>query len=70
MDSTVFAQEGEPNHWDIYFEVEDVAASLAKADAMGGSTVMGPDETPYGVLAMATDPTGVLYKLRTPPAVG
>ncbi len=70
MDATSFLPEGVPNHWSVYFEVEDVAGTLAKAAEHGGSTLQGPDETPYGVLAVATDSTGAVYKLRTAPAEG
>jgi predicted enzyme related to lactoylglutathione lyase len=70
MDATSFLPDGAPAHWSVYWETEDVAASLKKAEELGGSTLQGPDDTPYGVLATGVDPTGAVYKLRTTPAEG
>ena len=68
MDATAFLPEGVPAHWSVYINVTDVAATVAKAVQLGGSLVVGPDETPYGTLATITDSTGATIKLRTPPA--
>ena len=66
MDATAFLPEGVPAHWSVYIHVDDVAATVAKAQALGGSLVLGPDDTPYGVLATLTDPTGGIIKLQKP----
>ncbi len=34
--------------------------------AATGSVVMDAEDTPYGRLAVVTDPTGAQFKLRTP----
>jgi len=68
MDASAFLPEGVPAHWSIYWEVDDADATVAKAQALGGSRVLGPDDTPYGRLATVTDPAGAQFKLRTPPA--
>ena len=36
----------------------------AKAQSLGGTLKQGPDHTPYGVLALLTDPAGADFKLR------
>lgn len=68
MDATAFLPEGVPNHWSVYFEVDDVDAALAKTVKLGGAIVVPAEDTPYGVLATATDSTGALFKLRKSPA--
>ena len=67
MDATGFLPEGVPSHWSVYFEVEDVDASLARVADLGGTTVVPGEDTPYGRLATAADSTGALFKLRTSP---
>jgi predicted enzyme related to lactoylglutathione lyase len=36
--------EGYPGHVTVYVEVPDVEASLAQAEALGGTRVMGPEQ--------------------------
>ena len=43
--------------------VEDTDAALARIVELGGSTVRPAEDTPYGRLAAATDPTGAQFKL-------
>jgi uncharacterized protein len=64
MDSSGHLPEGTPSYWTVYFSAPDVPAALAKVEALGGNVVMGPDDTPYGVLAVATDATGAAFSLR------
>ncbi len=55
------APEGYEGHVTFYVEVPDVEAALAKAESLGGTRVMGPDEVPGGpVLGQFTDPEGHL----------
>jgi predicted enzyme related to lactoylglutathione lyase len=50
-----------PSHVTFYVEVPDVEAALAKAESLGGSRVMGPDEVTEGVeIGLFTDPEGQL----------
>ena len=63
MDAAAFLPEGVPAHWSIYFAVGDADAALAQIVELGGSIVAGAEDTPYGRLATATDPTGALFKL-------
>jgi predicted enzyme related to lactoylglutathione lyase len=54
--------EGYEGHVMFYIEVPDVEAGLAKAESLGGTRVMGPDEVPgMGiVLGHFRDPEGHL----------
>jgi uncharacterized protein len=51
--------EGYPGHVTFYIEVPDVEAALAKAEGLGGSRVMGPDEVMEGLeIGLFNDPEG------------
>lgn len=52
------APEGHDGHVTFYVEVDDVAAGLAKANSLGGSTVMEPMDIPSGQIALFADPEG------------
>lgn len=65
-DATAFIPEGVPAHWSLYWEVDDTDVAVAKVKALGGSVVMDPHDTPYGRLAVVTDPAGAQFKLRRP----
>lgn len=63
MDASGLLPDGVPAHWSVYFAVDDTDAALAKAVDLGGSILMGAQDTPYGRLATAADPTGAQFKL-------
>jgi predicted enzyme related to lactoylglutathione lyase len=63
MDASSFLPEGVPAHWSIYFGTADADASLATIVELGGSVVQPAEDTPYGRLATAADPTGAQFKL-------
>jgi predicted enzyme related to lactoylglutathione lyase len=67
MDASGFLPEGVPAKWSIYFGVEDADAALAKIVELGGSIVRPAEDTPYGRMAEAADPTGAHFKLIQPP---
>jgi len=49
----------EPNHYTIFYvDVEDVAAALKKAEALGGKTLVPPVDIPTGTFAWMADPEG------------
>jgi predicted enzyme related to lactoylglutathione lyase len=51
--------EGYGGHVTFYVEVPDVEAALAKAESLGGTRMMGPDEPMPGlVIGLFTDPEG------------
>jgi predicted enzyme related to lactoylglutathione lyase len=58
---------GEPSGWNVYFEVPDVDAALAQVTELGGTIVEPAQDTPYGRLARAKDPTGTPFRLVTSP---
>jgi predicted enzyme related to lactoylglutathione lyase len=64
MDASRILPEGSGSQWHIYWEVDDVAATVAKVKDLGGSVLSGPEDTPYGVLAHVADPSGAHFKLR------
>jgi predicted enzyme related to lactoylglutathione lyase len=50
-----------PSHVTFYVEVPDVEASLAKAESLGGTRVMGPDVVTEGIeIGLFNDPDGGL----------
>jgi predicted enzyme related to lactoylglutathione lyase len=63
MDATQFVPEGEPAAWSLYFEVENADAALKRIEELGGKVVQPAEDTPYGRLAAAADPTGTRFKL-------
>jgi predicted enzyme related to lactoylglutathione lyase len=62
MDATLFPADA-PTGWSIYFRVADVDATLTQVVELGGTVVIQPEDTPYGRLAAAIDPTGAAFKL-------
>jgi predicted enzyme related to lactoylglutathione lyase len=51
--------EGYPGHVTFYVKVPDVEAALAKAESLGGTRVMGPENVMDNlVIGLFTDPEG------------
>jgi uncharacterized protein len=51
--------EGYDGHVTFYIEVPDVEASLAKAESLGGSRMMGPEKVMEGIeVGLFNDPEG------------
>jgi len=49
----------EPHNYTVFYvKVDDVKASLEKANALGGKTLVPPVEIPSGVFAWLADPEG------------
>jgi uncharacterized protein len=61
--------DGIPPHWDVYFNVEDCDATVAKAVELGASELVAPYDLPgVGRTAMVRDPQGALAAfLQNPP---
>src|SRR5215208_6815910 len=54
-------REGYDGHVTFYVEVPDAEGALAKAEELGGSRMMGPDEVmEWLVIGLFTDPEGHL----------
>jgi predicted enzyme related to lactoylglutathione lyase len=57
----------EPHQYTIFYvEVEDIAAALAKAESLGGKTIVGPIPIPTGTFAWFSDPGGNTIGLIQP----
>lgn len=52
-----------PPHWMLYFAIEDIAAAVARVPELGGKVCHGPFDSPYGRIAVITDPYGVAFSL-------
>ncbi len=67
MDASGFLPEGVSSHWSVYWNVDDVDASIEKIQSLGGAVIDAAQDTPYGRIATVADPCGAVFKLRTPP---
>jgi predicted enzyme related to lactoylglutathione lyase len=56
-------EEGVPPNWAVYFAVESVDESLAKAQELGGGTMFGPLEVPTGKFAALHDPQRAVFSV-------
>jgi predicted enzyme related to lactoylglutathione lyase len=63
MDATQFLAEGASAFWSVYFGVDDVDVALETIVGLGGAVTRPAEDTPYGRLAQAADPTGAPFKL-------
>ena len=64
IDASSFLPAGAPSQWFVYFGTDDADKTLARATEQGGSVIQAAEDTPYGRLATAADPTGAVFKLR------
>jgi predicted enzyme related to lactoylglutathione lyase len=55
--------ERTPPRWLPYFAAEDVAATLARVQELGGRTIAGPFEIGMGKIAIVQDPQGAMFAL-------
>lgn len=59
--------DGTPAHWLAYFSVADADAAIAAAEQGGGTVVMPAEGTPFGRMAVLTDPFGATFAvIKTP----
>ncbi|MDQ1489072.1 MAG: uncharacterized protein QOJ23_1586 [Actinomycetota bacterium] len=63
MDSTGFLPEGVPAHWAVYLRVADTDAAVKTTVDLGGAVIMPAEDTPYGRIALVSDPTGAHFRL-------
>jgi predicted enzyme related to lactoylglutathione lyase len=66
MDASGYLPAEVPAHWSVYFGVDDTDAALVKIVELGGTMRRPAEDTPYGRLATAADPTGAQFKLVAP----
>ena len=50
-----------PNHWLVYYAVDDADVSVAKVQELGGTLVVGPMDIEPGRFAVVTDPQGATF---------
>jgi predicted enzyme related to lactoylglutathione lyase len=55
-----------PPHWTVYFQAESTDDTLATVKKAGGGVMMDAENTPYGRLAIATDPMGAPFRVTGP----
>lgn len=65
MDGTPYLEQDAPGDWCVFFGAEDVDATLETIVANGGAIVRPAEDTPYGRLAAATDPTGAAFNVSS-----
>jgi predicted enzyme related to lactoylglutathione lyase len=67
IDITGRAPDEVPAHWLVYFAVEDIDATVAKAQETGGGLALEPfDITEVGRIAIVKDPFGAVFAVITP----
>jgi uncharacterized protein len=54
---------GEAGRWEVFFRVADTDAALARVIKLGGEALRQPQDTPFGRLAEAADPSGARFSL-------
>ena len=67
MDASAWLTDEVPSSWQVYFQTDDVDATIAKALTLGGTIINAAEESPYGRVAGLTDCTGAMFKLVQPP---
>jgi uncharacterized protein len=65
MDGADFLPEGVPSTWTTYFGADDVDKTLQVITDNGGAVLRPAEDTPYGRLAAAADPTGAAFNLSS-----
>jgi len=67
IDITGRAPDEVPAHWLVYFAVDDVDATVAKAQETGGGLALEPfDISEVGRIAIVKDPFGAVFAVMTP----
>lgn len=67
MDAAEFLPAEVPSSWQIYFQTDDVDATIAKALTLGATIINAAEDSPYGRIAGLSDCTGAMFKLVQPP---
>jgi uncharacterized protein len=60
---------GTPSHWLNYFHVADVEATVALAESMGASKLMGPIDMGPGSMSLLSAPDGATFFVMQPTVV-
>jgi uncharacterized protein len=54
---------GEAGRWELFLRVADADSTLTRVAILGGTVLREPEDTPFGRLAEAADPTGTRFGL-------
>jgi predicted enzyme related to lactoylglutathione lyase len=57
------SQPGAPPSWLVYFGVDDIDASLALIERLGGGTIVGSTDIGVAKIAVVTDPQGAAFAI-------
>lgn len=52
-----------PNHWGVYFAVDDCEGCASQIGELGGNIIMAPFDTPAGKVSVARDPQGAMFSI-------
>ena len=66
MGGMMGAPPGTPSHWLAYFAVADTDAAVSAVGDGDGRVLMSPEDTPWGRVAVVTDPFGAVFGLIGP----
>jgi uncharacterized protein len=61
------AEPGKPPRWSADFWVDDVDATVARAERLGGHTIAPPTPSPVGKSAVLADPSGIAFGVSSVP---
>jgi hypothetical protein len=64
MDAKAMLPPGVPSHWAVYFSVANVDETCRRLTELGGSVDRPAEDTSFGRMAEASDPTGARFKLH------
>lgn len=65
MDAAMLLPEGTPSAWGVYFGVENTDDATARVRELGGALRTEPEDSPYGRVCTAADPSGVVFRLNS-----
>lgn len=63
MDAADLLPQGVPSAWGVYFGVADADDAAGRVPELGGTVTAEPQDSPYGRVCTATDPTGAAFRL-------
>ena len=66
MGGMMGAPPGTPSHWLAYFAVADTDAAVSAVGDGDGRVLVSPEDTPWGRVAVVTDPFGAVFGLIGP----
>lgn len=56
-----------PSHWMTYFGADDAGAVVDRVSAAGGTVNVAPWDTPFGRMAVLSDPQGAVFMISQQP---